>query len=509
MALNFLPFLNKPVTKPTGYEPLATFTDKLASGAQNYHGLPIAEDPRPAFAGGGKGPRALLTKPIEHAPASRSDLPLPFSTVVYNANALHVPDLESIGDTEMKRRERVKMVQTAKAYVPQGKPGLVTLLEGEIAALEVRIKEKTASLQQRGMPADVIAGATEEDARILRELYNRRTQADAGVNPAYVNVHNLMRKNWEIPVEADVDVRQAWERADAAGLQGTGGRPLGSFWTARTTNAVRRHMVDANMPVLHPGAPAGPNPINRDAGIAPMYVGPGLVPALGPADDLPQPEGDAPGVPPGAAPADDRPAYIVMWENNEMSAEEFEQLSRENGDRMMDFTREELEALLQQLRNPGAGAGAGAGANPATPARPERGLPIGDADTPEDLTILPSNAKKRFDDNMAEVGHPYVKRKEPLPANTVTGEALKTLVKSLISLAVQLRKSYGQAAPNFTAADLKRKSGRVPVSARFANILLNRAAYFQEQDWNAYSDLPGFDLMLATVTFIADMKAKG
>lgn len=425
MALNFLGGLNAPVTKPTGHEPFATFTDKLKSGAQNYRGLPIPEDTRPAFAGGGRGPRALLTKPIDHAPASRSDLPLPFTTVVYNANAIHVPDIESIGSIGAKRKlDRYRRAR-AEAYVPRGKTGLATLLDSEITALEARVQEKTAAMTAQGHLPATIAGAIAEDQRILRDLYARRTQADTGINPAHMNVMGLLQKNMTVPIEVSEDIRVRYERASAAGLQGTGGRPFASFYTGAVMNAAMRNAVLAGLPGFH--AEAGENnvDINADAGLE-LRPGP-MAPAIanGVQDGLAQPSGDAIGVfpaPPGQAFADRVGADPTL---NELEKDVLLTVYERGNLALADLSDEELRlaarqyaAAVEAARAEGGGAGAGAGAGalmddddsgaivPMTPEKPTGPKFVPSPET-EELKGLVKERTKTFDQSMEEAGMPY------------------------------------------------------------------------------------------------------
>lgn len=202
MALNYLPFLNKPVTKPTGHEPFSTFTEKYASLAQNYDGLPTIADTRPVFAGADRGPRALLTKPVGHPPAAASALPLPFTTVVYNANALHVADLESMGAAEGARRRMVAETAAAKAYVPVPKLGMGLLYNSEIAAQEARIQEKRAALERDGNPPELIEASLYGDHQQLRALMIRQEEAESGITPTSVRVERMLEFSRDAPKRA-------------------------------------------------------------------------------------------------------------------------------------------------------------------------------------------------------------------------------------------------------------------------------------------------------------------
>lgn len=202
MALNYLPFLNNPVKKPTGHEPLASFVDRLKSGAINYDGQPIEADERPVFTGAGRGPRADVLMPTLHPPAFLSDVPLPFHEEIYNANALHVPDLISIGraraEVEAVARER----EIAKMYVPTKKEGLVTLYDSEIASLESRIQEQRFAMTRGGHDAAVVEAQLGRDYQALRDLLNKREEARTGVTPTTLHLERKLMGELEMPADA-------------------------------------------------------------------------------------------------------------------------------------------------------------------------------------------------------------------------------------------------------------------------------------------------------------------
>ncbi len=224
MALNFLPFLNNPVRKPTGHEPFSTFTEKFNSLAQNYHGLPTPVDPRPVFAGADKGPRALMTMPHRPPPANRSDLPLPFTTVVYNANAMHVPDLMSMAEDEGMRRKEAHLYAVAKAYVPLPNAGMSMLYATEIASLQGRINEIRAQGTAQGADPVKLEAMLAEEYAHLRELLSKQEMADSGVSPTSLRVERMLMASANVPASVAAEV--ARRRAPAAAAMGVPAAPV-------------------------------------------------------------------------------------------------------------------------------------------------------------------------------------------------------------------------------------------------------------------------------------------
>lgn len=192
MALNFMKkALDGPVVKPTGHEPLATHVDKLLSGAVNYRGLPIVPDSRPSLTGAAGAPKALLTMPVAHEPAFRSNIPIPFHDVVYNANALHVPDLETIGSEAAKRAAESRIQAAKDAYVPAGGP-ISLLHEGNINALQSRILEKRNQLVREGLLPDQIEAMMAEDYRQLRRAIIAYQETSSGISTRRAQVEQLL-----------------------------------------------------------------------------------------------------------------------------------------------------------------------------------------------------------------------------------------------------------------------------------------------------------------------------
>lgn len=294
MALNFLPFLNDKVTKPTGHEPFTTFTEKYASLAQNYDGLPYIADTRPTFAGSDKGPRALITKPTPHPPALRSQLPLPFHTTVYNANALHVADLETMGAAEATRRAVARERAIAAAYVPQPKKGIGLLYNSEVAAQQARIAERTMIMRREARTEEEIASALAEDHRILRSLLQKQAEAEAGVAPTDVHVQRLMSHlGATLPSASMPGIRAARE-------------PLADVMTLDDEDMVpvepRRHAVAAPLSAVKPmDGMAGNNPTPA-----------AQVPALGEASRTGPSSAATPAVPPGGVVTAETASFVVQ-----------------------------------------------------------------------------------------------------------------------------------------------------------------------------------------------------
>jgi hypothetical protein len=192
MALNYLnKELKGPVTKPTGHEPFTTHVNKLLSGAMNYRGMPVPVDTRPTFSGAAGGPKAMVTKPTAHASAFASNIPLPFHTVVYNANARHVPDLESIGTEAAKRRAEIRMQAAKDAYVPSGHAiGLVH--EGNIASLQSRLIEKRNALRRNGLDEADVNTLVADDLREIRAATIAYEEAKGGFTPAQIRAERAL-----------------------------------------------------------------------------------------------------------------------------------------------------------------------------------------------------------------------------------------------------------------------------------------------------------------------------
>lgn len=199
MALNFLPFLSNPVRKPTGNEPLASFVDHLKSGAINYDGQPRVGDERPVFTGASRGPRADVTLPTAHLPAFRSDIPLPFHEEIYNANALHVPDLVTMGEARARVEAELREREVARMYVPAPKQGLMTLMDSEIASLESRIQEARFAMTHGGEDAAVVEARLGRDYQALRELLNKREEARTGVTPTTLHLERKLLGELQLP----------------------------------------------------------------------------------------------------------------------------------------------------------------------------------------------------------------------------------------------------------------------------------------------------------------------
>lgn len=297
MALNYLPFLNKPVTKPTGHEPFATFTEKYASLAQNYDGLPYIADTRPVFPGADRGPRALLTKPIPHPPASRSDLPLPFTTVVYNANALHVPDFVTLGEQAAARNVAAKERAAALAYVPKAKPGIDLLYATEVMGQESRIAERKAAMRAAGKAPEVIEAAMEPEYESLRSLLQRQAQAESGVSPSDLRMQQLFGMSQRVPVGAADEIMAAAAPAAAVAPHLAPDAPAELPMASHARDAGLERTAGGG--VVGDGM-AGNNPtgsalvVSHGAG---AYDG-----KAGPKTPAEPPVGATPAVPPGAAP---------------------------------------------------------------------------------------------------------------------------------------------------------------------------------------------------------------
>jgi len=266
MALNYLPFLNNPVRKPTGHEPLATFTEKLPSLAQNYNGLPIPKDTRPVFAGADKGPRALVTMPHRPPPAARSDLPLPFTTLVVNANALHVPDLVSMAEDESMRRKEKRLYETARAYVPMANPAMGLLYNSEIASLEGRINEITAGMMSKGAKPEEIDAALARDYAHLREMLQRQEQAESGVTPTMLRTERLLMSSATVPSGAMLAVQRARESAAAVAGVPVNEVMAGAGAAERPRVGAATHAVDASPAAQVAKALAGAGASNQAGG---------------------------------------------------------------------------------------------------------------------------------------------------------------------------------------------------------------------------------------------------
>jgi hypothetical protein len=299
MALNYLPFLKNPVKKPTGHEPLATFTDRLQSGALNYRGLPIVPDDRERFTGADKGPRVVNQRPTGHLPAYRSELPLPFKEEIYNANALHVPDLISIGETHSTATEAARQYAVARnAYVPAagGKhKALKMLVDADINSLESRIQEKRLALTSSGATRDEVVMELADEMRQLRALLTQRSQYETGHTATDLRVQRAVQGVLRVPAEAIPALERV--HVAAAGGDALAAARLAPGLVADVDMAAQRHRaVDAAMfadrgdpeaaPAMHHAAA-----LVAAQGVRPGYVFPRAVPAVPPgavaaADDL-------------------------------------------------------------------------------------------------------------------------------------------------------------------------------------------------------------------------------
>ena len=192
MALNYLnKELKGPVTKPTGHEPMTTHVNKLLSGAMNYHGMPVPVDTRPTFSGAAGGPRAMVTKPTDHKPSFLSNIPLPFHTVVYNANARHVPDIETVGTEAARRRAEIRMQAARDAYVPVGAP-IALLHQGNIASLQSRLVEKRNALRRSGLSPPEVDALVADDVREIRAATIAMEEAQGGFGPARLRAERVL-----------------------------------------------------------------------------------------------------------------------------------------------------------------------------------------------------------------------------------------------------------------------------------------------------------------------------
>ena len=192
MALNYLnKELKGPVTKPTGHEPMTTHVNKLLSGAMNYHGMPVPVDTRPTFSGEAGGPRAMVTKPTDHKPSFLSNIPLPFHTVVYNANARHVPDIETIGTEAARRRAEIRMQAARDAYVPVGAP-IALLHQGNITSLQSRLVEKRNALRRSGLSQPEVDAMVADDVREIRAATIAMEEAQGGFGPARLRAERVL-----------------------------------------------------------------------------------------------------------------------------------------------------------------------------------------------------------------------------------------------------------------------------------------------------------------------------
>lgn len=192
MALNYLAkALDGPVTKPSGHEPLATHVQKLMSGAMNYHGLPITPDARLTLAGAAGAPKALLTKPTRHEPAFYSNIPLPFHENIYNANALHVPDIETLGSEAAKRKEIRREAAIRQSFVPTSGP-IGVMHTANIEALQSRLQEKRLQMIRSGIAPDQVESLLEPDYQGLRAATIQAAEAGGGMTPTQLKVNTLL-----------------------------------------------------------------------------------------------------------------------------------------------------------------------------------------------------------------------------------------------------------------------------------------------------------------------------
>lgn len=408
MALNYLPFLNNPVKKPTGHEPLASFVDHLKSGAINYDGQPIEPDERAVFTGASRGPRANVLLPTAHEPAFRSNIPLPWHEEIYNANALHVPDLITIGRARAEVQAVAREREVAKMYVPKPKEGLMTLYDSEIAALESRMQEQRFAMTRGGHDAAVVEGQLGRDYQALRDLLNKREEARTGVTPASINLERKLMGELELPADA-LAAAEAARTSVAAGGGVDYGR-IGAVLNPMSRvgadlygrdYASRRREVDASA-----------FPTRGDPERAPALRHPAMkVPALGAGPGgLPGPAPPAiagfapPAVPPGAG--DGIEAFEPGW--GAVNAAAYEAFMAEQE---VAFEADVPAGIAEYLaRGPGGGA-AGAGAPVGTPSRASRAGPQA---SPAEVEITPpkSARKSRTAQEIASVSRSMRRERE-------------------------------------------------------------------------------------------------
>lgn len=192
MALAYLAGeLKGPVRKPTGHEPMATHVNKLLSGALNYHGMPVPVDSRPVLTGAAGAPKALITKPVGHDPAFRSNIPLPFHEVVYNANARHVPDIETLGGEAAKRKAEGKLKAIRASFIPAA-GAIGALHQSNVTALESRLLEKRNQLLREGLTMADVERILAPDYQEIRKAKILAGEAASGINPVRARTESML-----------------------------------------------------------------------------------------------------------------------------------------------------------------------------------------------------------------------------------------------------------------------------------------------------------------------------
>ncbi len=334
-----MPFLHDPVRKPTGHEPLASFVDRLKSGAVNYSGQPIVEDDRPSYSG--RGPPAMATKVLPFPPALKSDIPLPWHETIYNANALHVPDIVSIGEGAAARAADRTRRLVEDMYVPRGHPGMQQLLTSEIESAERRIVKATTDMAALGMTPEEIDAELVLEKRALRMNAARLAEQTSGMSQRRMEVENAV-------------------------MGRVGSTPLG------------RHKTEARLTGLHPSwsieAPSIADAANGGKGIkiAAGLAGTNTIPdgARPPADPKP-----VPGAPPASV---STPEIAIKLESRLTGAASTSNTLAMSLPSSVATTISASPATLTPMSTPGSvqgGAGAGAGAVEA-PAPPEAEQPL-------------------------------------------------------------------------------------------------------------------------------------
>lgn len=102
MALNFMPYLNDPVRKPSGHEPLTSLIKKLPSGSPWYHKVPIVDE-RDYDSTLSKAPRGPASMSVKTIPSHTGPATPIADAYDINWNARHLPDLISIGEAAGRR----------------------------------------------------------------------------------------------------------------------------------------------------------------------------------------------------------------------------------------------------------------------------------------------------------------------------------------------------------------------------------------------------------------------
>jgi hypothetical protein len=176
MALNFMPYLDDPVSKPTGHEPFTTLIKKMVSGSTLPGKMPIVDEADYDMTLGRApvGPAASSTKIIPAAVGPSTPIAEPAFT---NWNARHLPDLVSIAEDAGRRR-------SAEAYAKRfvgSKVGVATAPSLQFADQYYRQAQEALAKRQ----ADLAAAGKTADQWTSDPVWSSLNEAVKGAAHMY------------------------------------------------------------------------------------------------------------------------------------------------------------------------------------------------------------------------------------------------------------------------------------------------------------------------------------